>query len=69
MAKKQAFVDTPGYVGVLTASGLWTAASSGSPVYIRLMAAATGAYAVWLLVGHLVKRRRERLSDAAVTDA
>ncbi|MGW0642747.1 hypothetical protein [Streptomyces badius] len=57
MAGKRSHLDTPGYPAFLAVVALWAAASSGSPLCVRVLAGITAA----LAAGHLaVRRRRDR---------
>lgn len=59
MTEKRAFAETPAFRVLLGISGIWGAASSGYPVYTRVLG---GLCAVSLAVD-LVKRRRKRAAD------
>ncbi|MFD0424245.1 hypothetical protein [Streptomyces parvus] len=65
VAKKRSFLDTPGYLAFLAVVAFWAAASSGSPLYVRVLAGITAAFAAGHLTVLLVRRRRDR---RAVTD-
>ncbi|MEW1611537.1 MULTISPECIES: hypothetical protein [unclassified Streptomyces] len=61
MTRKRAVVESPAYVVLLAIFGFWTAASSGSPVHLRVLGGVFRAFCVVALAVVLVKgRRRER---------
>ncbi|APS20725.1 hypothetical protein TK78_18625 [Streptomyces sp. Tue 6075] len=59
MAKKRSFLDTPGYLAFLAVVAFWAAASSGSPLYVRVLAGTTAAFAAGHLTVFLIRRRRD----------
>ncbi|KAB2594377.1 hypothetical protein [Streptomyces arboris] len=61
MTKRRAAVESPAYVVLPAISGYWTAASSGSPVYLRVI----GAFCVVALAVDFVKERRRKRAAAA----
>ncbi|MEW5536829.1 hypothetical protein [Streptomyces cyaneofuscatus] len=64
MTRKQAAVESPVYLVLLGISGLWTAASSGSPVYLRVLGGVFGAFCVVALAVYFVKERRRKRAAA-----
>ncbi|MGW9245540.1 hypothetical protein [Streptomyces badius] len=60
MAGKRSHLDTPGYPAFLAVVALWAAASSGSPLCVRVLAGITAALAAGHLAVTLVGRRRDR---------
>ncbi|WP_424569224.1 hypothetical protein [Streptomyces sp. CH-036] len=60
MAEKRSYLDTPGYLAFLAFVAFWAAASSGSPLYVRVLAGVTAAFAAGHLAVLLVRRRRDR---------
>ncbi|MEV4880414.1 hypothetical protein [Streptomyces cyaneofuscatus] len=64
MISKRSVVESPGYVVLLAISGLWTAASSGSPVYLRVLGGVFGAFCVVGLAVDFVKERRRKRAAA-----
>ncbi|MFE5155978.1 hypothetical protein ACFRA2_31190, partial [Streptomyces cyaneofuscatus] len=61
---KRSVIESPGYVVLLAISGLWTAASSGSPVYLRVLGGVFGAFCVVGLAVDFVKERRRYGGDS-----
>lgn len=59
MSSGRASADTP-YLVLLGIGGLWGAASSGSPTYLRVLGGAIGALCLVLLIVRFVQRRRKR---------
>lgn len=64
VTRKQAAVESPVYLVLLGISGLWTAASSGSPVYLRVLGGVFGAFCVVALAVDFVKERRRKRAAA-----
>ncbi|MBT2380024.1 hypothetical protein AMK21_02920 [Streptomyces sp. CB00316] len=64
MTRKRAVVESPAYVVLLAISGLWTAASSGYPVYLRVLGGAFGAFCAVALAVDVVKERRRKRAAA-----
>lgn len=64
VTRKQAAVESPAYLVLLGISGLWTAASSGSPVYLRVLGGVFGAFCVVALAVDFVKERRRKRAAA-----
>ncbi|MCC8479395.1 hypothetical protein ACWDBC_06020 [Streptomyces parvus] len=64
MAEKRSFLDTPGYLAFLAVVAFWAAASSGSPLYVRVLAGISAAFAAGHLAVLLVRRRRDRRTVA-----
>ncbi|MFD4020789.1 hypothetical protein [Streptomyces sindenensis] len=60
VAGKRSYLDTPGYLAFLAVVAFWAAASSGSPLYVRVLAGITAALAAGHLAMTLVRRRRDR---------
>ncbi|MFJ9888446.1 hypothetical protein ACIQRW_21610 [Streptomyces sp. NPDC091287] len=67
-AKKQSFVDTPGYLAFLGVVAFWAAVSSGNQPYVRVLAGISAAAAALHLGFLLFRRRRDRRSPAAAVD-
>ncbi|MFC9186567.1 hypothetical protein ACWGH7_13760 [Streptomyces cyaneofuscatus] len=64
MTRKQAAVESTVYLVLLGISSLWTAASSGSPVYLRVLGGVFGAFCVVALAVDFVKERRRKRAAA-----
>ncbi|WP_432024508.1 hypothetical protein [Streptomyces parvus] len=64
VAKKRSFLDTPGYLAFFAFVAFWAAASSGGPLYVRVLAGATAAFAAGHLAVLLIRRRRDRRTVA-----
>ncbi|WP_229825468.1 hypothetical protein [Streptomyces sindenensis] len=60
VAGKRLCLDTPGYLAFLAVVAFWAAASSGSPLHVRVLAGITAALAAGHLSVTLVGRRRDR---------
>ncbi|MFE6984056.1 hypothetical protein [Streptomyces griseus] len=65
MAEKRSYLDAPGYLAFLTVVAFWAAASSGSPLYVRVLAGISAAFTAVHLAVLLVRRRRDRRTVAA----
>jgi hypothetical protein len=63
VASERAWVDTPAYMLLASVCGIWTAASTGSSIYLRVPAGVFGVFWTALLISHLIKRRRKRFSE------
>ncbi|MGW1201282.1 hypothetical protein [Streptomyces cyaneofuscatus] len=61
MTRKRSVVESPVYLVLMGIYGLWTAASSGSPVYLRVLGGVFGTFClVGLAVDFIKERRRKR---------
>ncbi|MFF3094258.1 hypothetical protein [Streptomyces cyaneofuscatus] len=60
MTGKRSVVESPVYLVLLGISGLWTAASSGSPDYLRVLGGVFGTFSVVALAVDFVKERRRK---------
>ncbi|MFJ4987168.1 hypothetical protein ACIP9H_25590 [Streptomyces sp. NPDC088732] len=65
VANGRTVLENPAYVGLVIVGWVWTAASSGSSVYLRVPAAVFAVFWTALLIGHLIKLRRKRASGPA----
>ncbi|GHF70818.1 hypothetical protein PV376_31515 [Streptomyces sp. NRRL_ISP-5395] len=64
MTEKRSYLDTPGYLAFLTVVAFWAAASSGSPLYVRVLAGVSAACTAVHLAVLMVRRRRDRRTVA-----
>ncbi|MFD8466910.1 hypothetical protein ACFV10_17605 [Streptomyces cyaneofuscatus] len=64
MTRKRSVVDSPVYLVLLGIYGLWTAASSGSPVYLRVLGGVFGTFCVVALAVDFIKERRRKRAAA-----
>lgn len=64
MTSKRSVVESPTYLVLMGVYGLWTAASSGSPVYLRVLGGAFGTFCVVALAVDFVKERRRKRAAA-----
>lgn len=60
----RSYPNTPGYSAFLAVVAFWAAASSGSPVYVRVLAGISAAFTAVHLAVLLVRRRRDRRTVA-----
>ncbi|MFD3789385.1 hypothetical protein [Streptomyces cyaneofuscatus] len=64
VTRKRSVVESPAYVVLLATSALWTAASSGSPVYLRVLGGVFGTFCVVAPAVDFVKERRRKRAAA-----
>ncbi|MEU0355737.1 hypothetical protein [Streptomyces cyaneofuscatus] len=64
MTSKRSVVESPVYLVLMGVCGLWTAASSGSPGYLRVIGGVFGAFCVVALAVAVVKERRRKRAAA-----
>ncbi|MFD8941707.1 hypothetical protein ACFV00_06835 [Streptomyces californicus] len=60
MSEKQSYLGTPATLAVMIVAAVWTAASSGTAPYARVLACVWAGGAAVNLVLLLVRRRRDR---------
>lgn len=68
MARRHTPLESPAYVLLVIVGCVWTAASSGSSIYLRVPSALFAVFWSALLIGDLVERRRQRASHAPDSD-
>ncbi|MFE2294225.1 hypothetical protein [Streptomyces sp. NPDC059452] len=70
MAKWQMFSEKPtAFDWLVIIAGSWTAASSVSPLWVRVLAGATAAHFAVNMLVHRIRRRRLRATGTVGVDA
>jgi len=64
VTRKRSVVESSAYVVLLATSTLWTAASSGSPVYLRVLGGVFGTFCLVALAVDFIKDRRRKRAAA-----
>jgi hypothetical protein len=64
VADKRTSLQSPAYTLLVTVGWIWTAASTGSSLYVRVPAGVFAVFWTGLLISDLIKRRRKRSSEA-----
>ncbi|MGW5065246.1 hypothetical protein ACWEQJ_03855 [Streptomyces cyaneofuscatus] len=64
MTRRRSVVESPVYLVLMGICGFWAAASSGSPVYLRVLGGVFGTFCVVALAVDFVKERRRKRAAA-----